>query len=60
MAINGFRNLTNAEMEEIIGGGFSCPRSQAEFQRTYNALTTSQKKAYIKFCYENNCSKYWT
>ncbi|MGC4019959.1 MAG: hypothetical protein QM793_12525 [Muricomes sp.] len=59
MAIKGFCVLTSEEMEGITGGGFSCPRSRAEFQRTFNALTYEQQKAYIKYCYEHNCSQYF-
>lgn len=59
MTIKGFTNLTEVELKETIGGGFSCPRSRAEFTRTLNALTYTQQKAYIRFCYENNCSRYF-
>lgn len=57
--MNGFQELTKKEMEGIKGGYFSCPRSKGEFTRTYNALNASQKKAYIKYCYEHNCKKYF-
>ena len=57
--MKGFQKLTKEEMGEIKGGYYSCPRSKGEFTRTYNALNKTQKKEYIKYCYEHNCTKYF-
>ena len=57
--MKGFQKLTKEEMGEIKGGYCSCPRSKGEFTRTYNALNKTQKKEYIKYCYEHNCTKYF-
>ena len=59
IAVTQGGKLTKEEMGEIKGGYYSCPRSKGEFTRTYNALNKTQKKEYIKYCYEHNCTKYF-
>ena len=58
MNIKGFSSLTTEEMKGITGG-YTCPRSQSAFLKKFNSLSYNQQKAYIVYCYENNCSRYW-
>ena len=56
--MKGFQKLTKEEMGEIKVDTIRA-RSKGEFTRTYNALNKTQKKEYIKYCYEHNCTKYF-